>query len=140
MTEKSHVGMARCFFCLKEDRILLERRIDPATGQLRQTLPRDCGVVDMSPCHECEAYMKQGILLISVRSGELDQIAKHFRPFIPNPFRTGGWCVVKQEAIERIVENAELRADILRHRWTFVEDDVWNAIGLPRGEAEDAQP
>ena len=147
MTEKSHVGMARCFFCGKEDQILLETRFDPATGHLRQTLPRDCGVVNMIPCHECEGYMKQGILLMSVRAGEMNVVEKerydheiamkgerHPRPFIPNPFRTGGWCVVKQEAVERMLVEP-LLSQVLRCRWCFVEDDVWNAVGLPRKKA-----
>lgn len=146
MTEKSHVGMARCFFCLKEDQILLETRIDPVTRGLRQTLPRDCGVVNMIPCHECEGYMKQGILLISVRAGDMDAVERdwkdheiamkgerHPHPFIPNPFRTGGWCVVKQEAVERWLKEP-LLSQVLKCRWCFVEDDVWNAIGLPREE------
>jgi hypothetical protein len=96
--------------------------------------------------------MKQGILLISVRDGEFDAIAKdqesyklsydrasayerkHFRQFVPNPYRTGGWCVVKEDAVKRFVQPPELLADILRHRWSFIDDATWELIGLPRGD------
>ena len=97
--------------------------------------------------------MEQGILLISVRVGEFDAIAKdqesykleklryerdhfkaHYRPFIPNPFRTGGWCVVKEDYIKRVVQPPELLALMLRERWSFIEDDAWNLMGLPRGD------
>ena len=146
--DKSYVGMARCFFCLKEDKILLDRR-------LRDVFPRDCGVIDLDPCNECKGLMEQGILLISVRVGEFDALAKdqesykaerakvgypssprykHFRPFIPNPFRTGGWCVVKEDYIKRVVQPPELLALMLRERWSFIEDDAWNLMGLPRGD------
>lgn len=146
--DKSYVGMARCFFCLKEDKILIDRR-------LKDSFPKDCGVIDLVPCNECKGLMKQGILLISVRVGEFDVIAKdqenykaeklryerdhfkahlHYRPFIPNPFRTGGWCVVKEDYVKRVIQPPELLALMLRERWSFIEDDAWNLMGLPRGD------
>jgi len=143
--DKSYVGMARCFFCQKEDKILLDRT-------LRDSLPRDCGVIDLDPCTECAGYMKQGILLISVRVGEMEAVAKdqesykesydrastyerkRLRPFIPNPYRTGGWCVVKEDAVKRFVQPSETLTEILRCRWSFVDDQTWEKLGLPRGD------
>lgn len=153
MNDKSHVGMSRCFYCNEFDKVLLDRR-------LRQTLPRDCGVTDMIPCSKCEDWMKQGILFISVRDGEMEKVeASHKRaraeyqhlkttrssvwcrknPFssrwMPNPYRTGGWTVITEEAFQRMF-NSSLVEQVLECRWTFVPDEVWDLVGLPRGDAQ----
>lgn len=75
-------------------------------------------------CDQCADHMKSGVILIS---------ADEERSTDPrNPYRTGGWCVVRDEAIQRIVGDPELREWILERRMAFVPDDVWDAIGLPR--------
>lgn len=51
-----------------------------------------------------------------------------------NPYRTGGWVVVRDELIERIISPKELCDEVLRRRMAFVPDDAWNMLGLPRGE------
>jgi hypothetical protein len=43
-----------------------------------------------------------------------------------NPYRTGGMCVVKPEAAQRWFDT------IGNGRIAFVEDTVWDRIGLPR--------
>lgn len=87
--------------------------------------PRTCGAINKEPCDKCKGYMEQGIILISVRTGETDT---------DNPHRTGGWVVLKEEALRRLVVNNELCDDICRKRVAFVPDDAWDAIGLPRGD------
>ena len=67
--------------------------------------------------------MKQGVILISTKGGEHGN----------NPYRTGGWCVIKDEAIERMISNTDLREHILRARVAFVPDEAWDFLGLPRG-------
>lgn len=71
---------------------------------------------------KCKDYMKQGIILISVRDGEKGN----------NPYRTGGWCIVRDEVITRIVNSPELVESILKHRVSFISDIVWDQIGLSR--------
>ncbi len=48
-----------------------------------------------------------------------------------NPSRTGGWVVLKDEAIERALD-AEIASKILARRMAFVPDKAWDALGLPR--------
>lgn len=76
-------------------------------------------VLDKTPCEECQGWMKQGIILISVRDGEKGE----------EPYRTGKWVVVKREAAEKVFTE-----DILKSRMAFVEDSVWEKIGLPARE------
>ena len=100
----------------------------------------------MEPCTKCEEYMKQGIIFIAVKDEE--EFAKMekgrqewlrtvkgnpTRPFIPNPYRSGPWCVIKEEAVRRIVSDGPLET-ILKHRWSFVPMEAWDQLGLPKGE------
>lgn len=73
--------------------------------------------LDKSPCDECVGYTKQGIIIISVRDGESGD----------NPYRTGGWVVIKEEAALRFIPE-----NLLKKRILFLEDKVWNEVGLPR--------
>jgi len=141
MNDLSHVGMARCFYCLEESQILLDRR-------LKDSLPRDCGVVNMEPCSKCQGYMEQGIILIGVKDeAECERVSrehmawqeeqtKHPRqaPFIPNPYRSGTWVVLKEDALRRFLEaNTPLFNQIFTARWAFIPMEVWRQIGLPEG-------
>ena len=114
--ELSYVGMNTCYFCNEPSEILLDRR-------MRNTLPRNVGVMNMRPCTKCEDLMKQGILLISIKNDTQG----------PNPYRTGGWVIIKQEAIERMLDGHFLKF-ALEHRFMFINDEVWDAMGLPRNE------
>lgn len=82
-------------------------------------------VYENKPCDKCKEYMKQGVILISVRDGEEGS---------DNPYRTGGWVVVKREAIRRIVTSPELAEEICAKGVAYVPDSVWDMLGLPRGD------
>jgi hypothetical protein len=74
-------------------------------------------VFDKEPCDKCKEYMKQGIILISVRDGESGD----------NPYRTGGWVVVKEEALKKVIDDPKL----LEKRMMFVPDSAWKILRLP---------
>ena len=116
MEDKSYVGMSNCFFCNEAKEILLDRR-------LRNSLPRSA-VYNHEPCDKCKGYMQQGIILISVN----EKLTKDMQ----NPYRSGGWCVIKEEAIRRMLQPGDLLNDILKKRMAFVPDNAWDALGLPR--------
>jgi len=74
-------------------------------------------------CITCKGYMKQGICLISVKDGEKGD----------NPFRTGCVAVVKDDAVKRIFGgDGETCAAVMKSRVCFVEDTMWDNLGLPR--------
>jgi len=113
-------SVMKCFFCLEDKGVAL-------LGRLKEDkeAPRE-GVYDFEPCEKCAGYMKQGIILISV---DEKKSASDFK----NPYRTGGWVVVKEEAVRRFIKSEEILQDILSKRVAFLPDEVWDAIGLPRG-------
>ena len=113
-----------CFFCGKEKNeiVLLGAAYD---GEA----PKHIGAMDKTPCEECKKWMERGVILISVRNTP----PEHEQD---NPYRTGGWVVVKDEAIPKMFCEKEAQ-DILTKRAVFLEDAVWDQFGLPR---EDIQP
>ena len=124
--------LTTCFYCNEPSEILL---VGSKVQAFREAgvpvssdgqMPMQIGVIDMWPCSKCEGYMKQGIILISVRDGEENKIGKP-----PNPYRTGGWVVIKEDFIDRAIDNEELRAQIKKARFCFIPDEAWVALGLP---------
>lgn len=83
---------------------------------------------DREPCDKCREFMKEGIILISVD-------AEKSKYDMDNPYRTGGWCVVRDEAVKEFVEG-DIINEILKKRICFVPDEAWEHIGLPRGEVK----
>lgn len=110
--EKSHVGMTQCFLCGEPKEILIDRH-------LQNTLPR-MACYDHKPCNKCKELMKQGVILIEVRDTKPPE----------NQYRTGHLWVVKDEAIERIIENEEEKAKVLKNRMAFIPKVIAETIGL----------
>ena len=57
-----------------------------------------------------------------------------------NPWRTGGWVVVKDDMIRRAVTPPELANKILKQRVCFIPDEAWDLMGLPRGDIQMEKP
>lgn len=113
-------SLMTCFYCGEAKGVALFGRMK---GD--KEAPREA-CFDHDPCDKCKGYMAQGVILISVRDGESGD----------NPHRTGNWCVVRDEAL-RVITTESLRVDILQKRVAFLPDEVWAAIGLPKGDTDD---
>ena len=102
--------MPVCFFCGKD-----KGEIALLGAAYQGEVPMHL-CIDKEPCQECQKLMAQGVLLIAVKDGT-DQ---------DNPYRTGAQCVIKPEAAQRMFNNID------SSRVAFIEDAVWDKIGLPR--------
>ena len=132
--------MTNCFYCNEPDAILLP---GAATKQFKDAglasedgeMKHNIGVVDMTPCSKCKGYMDQGIILISIKD---DTTAGDMhKQRLPNPHRTGGWCVVKSEAVKRFMSEGDMLDFTLKHRFAFITDEAWDNLGLPRHDIEE---
>ncbi len=139
--DDSHVALTKCFFCGGPGDIVLatKYRFDhtPVVNVKEHFHDK---VRDMAPCNSCKEYMKIGIILISVRDGEMDKIKADMVAHpntLPNPYRTGCFTVMREEAAKRMFT---ADTDMFRFRWTFVEDKLWDMIGLPRDNADHTHP
>ncbi len=118
-----------CFLCGDDkNQVILAGLIrDKKTGEELEAPHK--AAWDMEPCDKCKELQSKGVILISVRDGDDDSK--------DNPYRTGGWCVVADEGLKRVLPPGPLLDDVLRRRTAFVPDEVWDTIGLPRVEKQD---
>lgn len=125
------VALTRCFYCMESNAIVMNTLLDPATAEKVKQM--DGAVVDTRPCAKCEAIMKAGIILISIKDGEKPPPPGE----IPNPYRTGSWCAVSEDAMDALFGSADdngkrMAALARKKRVMFIEDSAWDAMGLPR--------
>ncbi len=112
------VVLTKCYVCNEDSDILMSTRGMKDRKSIDEFESMNGKVVTKEPCSKCKKYTEQGIILISVKDGEAGD----------NPYRTGGWAVIKQEAAEKVFNNI----DFNKQRIMFVEDKVWDIVGLPR--------
>lgn len=110
------VVLTKCFVCGEDSDILMSTRGLASKEAIKKFESMNGKAVTKEPCNKCKDYMKQGIILISVKDGESGD----------NPYRTGNFVVMKQEAAERIFTGI----DFNKQRICFVEDTVWQKVGL----------
>lgn len=121
---KSNVALTKCYICGKDDAILLATRYNKK-GEPVQDLTQFHGkAINTKPCNKCREYMEQGIILISVRDNSEKE----------NPYRTGGWCVIKEEIAGKI-----FNIDLKINRILFIEDALWEKLNLPASDFQKEQ-
>ena len=117
--KKQHVALTKCFFCGEGKDILLCTRYRHGEP-VKDMSQFDGAVIDHEPYPKCAKHMKLGVILISVRDGESGD----------NPYRTGGFWVIRDEAINRIITDPAVAQVILRKRVCFIPDEACKIIGL----------
>ena len=135
------VALTKCYYCGEGDRIVLNIRLHP--GFAYQVKQMHGKVIDTAPCSKCEEWMKQGIILITIddkKSGDgwskpdlveykERGITKTYRP-PPNPYRTGGFFVITEDAMNRLVHGDEIKSFAVLHRFMFIEHEAAEKLGL----------
>ena len=98
-----------CFFCGKDKNMIAMlgrvRERDPHTGRAVPGSDLEVPmkmVLDYEPCEECASKFKQGVLMIGVTKHAPDS-----RPAINGHYPTGGHCVMKAEAFNRVFNDGE---------------------------------
>lgn len=131
-------GLELCFYCQEPKGIVLYGAI----GHTKRKAFKEAGIdisadgeaprkltLNREPCDKCKELMEQGVILISCREVQSEEEKS-------NPYRTGGWVVVKDRLIEDCIGDEETKEAILRMRVAFIPDAVWDKIGLPRGDVD----
>lgn len=130
-------GLENCFYCNEPKGVILFGAIGYGSKKHKmiQSAGLDIGrdgeapnglITDMEPCQKCQDYMKQGVILISTKEPQNEDDQR-------NPYRTGGWVVVRDDFIKRVVNPKQLADEILKKRVAFIPDEAWDMLGLPRG-------
>lgn len=66
-----------------------------------------------------------------------DTTDEEMRNTPPNPYRTGGWTVVKDHVIPKMFKPQSMVDWVLKHRFAFIIDEAWDAMGIPRGDEDE---
>lgn len=120
---KLECAVIKCFFCGKDKGLVMNKRL---TKKCAEEIKQMRGhAIDYEPCDECKALMEQGIMFVSVRDGETGN----------NPYRTGKMCVIKEEAVKEF-STPEMYEQVKKTRFAFLEDSIWELLGLPKGGQE----
>lgn len=86
-----------CFFCGEEKgEIALLGKIGKRDEDIEAPMYM---ILDYEPCDKCKENMKQGITLVGVTD---KQPSDNRLPIQEGLYPTGAWCVMKEEAVERI--------------------------------------
>lgn len=117
-------SVEQCFVCMKDVGVVMFGKMKGDVEAPR----RVCLGPDSEPCDECKKLMEMGIILISVDESKTDDEQ--------NPWRSGGWVVVKEDVIKRLELSEAHEEQILNKRYAFLTDETWDMIGLPRGGDE----
>jgi len=141
MTDKQHVALTRCYFCGESDRILLATRYNQKGEPLKDLGPMHGKVVDMEPCPQCKEYMEQGVILIGIDDAKSEP--NWFKERIPNPYRTGAWSVIKEEAFDRLPlcgpEADRIKEFAKKQRFMFVEHQVLVNLGIVKEKPDEGE-
>jgi len=115
LSEKHGVNssLMLCYFCGEPSGVALLGRLPQDKEAPRQ------GVYDLEPCEKCRDLMKEGIIFVQVKDGESGN----------EPYRTGKLAVLKETAVNRVCK-PDMAERLIKCRFAFIEESVWNAIGL----------
>lgn len=126
--------LTNCFYCGESSGIAL---LGSITTAMKKGLaeagapvsedgeaPRQGVVLDKEPCQKCTGYMEMGVIAISIDEKKSDDME--------NPYRSGGWCVMSEDWVKRVIHSQDLIDHILKRRVVFIPDDAWDAMELPR--------
>lgn len=122
--DKLAVSLTKCFFCNKDDKIVLNKTLTERHAKNVESMHGM--IIDMDPCNECKDFMKQGLIVITIDPSRSEPDWNKER--IPNPYRTGGWFVVKDRVAD--IFDDKMKAWVLKHRWMFMEDEAARKMGL----------
>lgn len=148
-------GLMICWFCGEASGVALHGRINMNDPEA----PRQM-IYDMEPCSKCRDVMKEGIMFVEVKSEDclplIEADRKRWReacerleganrirfkklripPFIPDPqYRTGRmWGIKETASLVQGITPPELKAEILRCRWTFIAEATARQIGFPHDD------
>ena len=117
----------KCYICGEDQGLILpgaktkafkEAGLADKDGQMHHNI----GAIDKEPCPKCQAIMQQGIIFISTKDDNQD-------------YRTGGWCAIKEKAVRQFgIEPKAMLEDICEKRVCFIQDTVYDQLGLPRNQ------
>ncbi len=122
------VALTKCFFCQGDGALVMNTKLTAKrAAQVKQLHGK---TMDLTPCSKCLAYMKRGIIVITIDPEKSEPWWDTVVDRLPNPRRTGGWFVVADDVIRQSITDETLLNHVLQCRWTFMDHAAAKLIGL----------
>lgn len=115
MSEKSHVALTKCFFCGGDNEILLHMRLGDISAAHGK-------IVNTHPCNKCKELMTKGVILLGMDESKSERDWN--KGSIPNPYRTGEFIVMRDDAVRRLISEPTMVEWAIKHRWMFCQTEV----------------
>jgi hypothetical protein len=123
LRDGKHVALTKCYFCGGDNELLLHKSF----GNIRDKAHGK--VISKHPCPKCEGYLKEGhVILISAREPKPSNPPAFAGGEIADdePYRTGGFWVVKREAATRWFGEGSVPKGV-----AFISNEMARKIGFP---------
>lgn len=122
------VALLKCFLCGGDGDIIIGKRATSAPEGESKVEKMHGKIMHTEPCGKCKEYMKQGVIIITIdpeKSGDK----------IEDAWRTGGWFVVKENAVKRMAEvstdeGKKAINQAISKRVLFMAHDIAETLGL----------
>jgi hypothetical protein len=135
------VALTKCYFCGDSADIIINTLlVESAARRVKECHGK---VAHMHPCNKCQEMMKMGVILLTIDSEKSEPgwnappryaSEAEKRHFMPNPYRTGGFFVVRDEFVEKVFHPKEMADWAIKHRWMFIEHQAAEMMGLFKGK------
>lgn len=134
MSDILGVALTKCYYCQQGSEIIINTKLTPSHKKYVEHHFHG-KTMNMNPCSKCEELMRQGVILITIddkKSGAGWNKPDGSDNWMPNPYRTGVWFVVRDEAVSRLFPSMAEWA--IKHRFMFIEHEAAEMIGLFKAE------
>lgn len=74
------------------------------------------------PCDKCKGFMEKGIIIVTIDPDKTEDKR--------NPYRTGGFFVVREEFVERLIEDRNMLDDVMKRRVMMIDHKMAEHLGL----------
>lgn len=129
-------ALTKCYFCQESFEIVMSTIfVSPDSERAKRFEEMNGKVINMIPCQKCQGLMKQGVIIITIDDAKSGK--DWWKEKMPNPYRTGGWVVLTDEAVVQMCdaiyqpkEAEQMKEWALGNRFMFLEHWVAEKIGL----------
>jgi hypothetical protein len=114
------VALTKCFYCGDDSDIIINSKLTEANAKNVETLHGK--VITTEPCTTCKTYMEVGIIVITYDPDKTTDSN--------NPYRTGGFFVIKEDAVRSWYDNDDAFNEINNVRCLLMEHKLAEQLGL----------
>lgn len=112
-------SITKCFFCGEDKGVALLGRLKNDAEAPRYI------IADYEPCDKCKAIMEKGITFIEASETPTQP---GMPPIQQGTYPTGRFFVIKEDRLDKIINNEDVRKDLCEKRKAFIDTETFDLI------------